>query len=316
MSEIHQQLKETIQELERIKKVKLHTLQLAERLQHEENSLAVMETVLQKEQRDVETLEKEGLSTMLRKFIGDREEKLEKEREEYLRASLKYNELYKSVNLIRFELDLLSKKEQDEEVVARRLEAMITMREKEIMELNELHAAELRALVHQHDNLNKYMVEVEEAYNAGMQAHELVRRTEQLLHDALQHGQHDMWGGRSYNRGNLKHFAIDQARDLASQARHALIRFGNELKDVFTDIIIEINLDIEKLNRFTDIFFDNLIFDFIAQQAIKKSVQNIIVTRKEVESALQLLEDEKTKALQKQADLEKQRREIVVKSEK
>src|SRR5688572_22729658 len=110
MSEIHQQLQETIQELERIKKIKQHTLQLEERLQQEMNSLAVMEKTLQKEQRDVELLEKEGLSTMLRKFIGDREEKLEKEREEYLRASLKYNELYKSVNLIRFELDLLSKK--------------------------------------------------------------------------------------------------------------------------------------------------------------------------------------------------------------
>ena len=311
MSEIHQQLQETIQELERIKKVKLHTRQLEERLQQELNSLAVMETVLQKEQRDVETLEKEGLSTMLRKFIGDREEKLEKEREEYLRASLKYNELYKSVNLIRFELDLLSKKEQDEEMMARRVDALMSMREKELIELNATPAAELRQLHQQSDKLHQYIVEVEEAHAAGIQAHELVRRTEQLLRDALQHGQHDMWSGRHSNRGNLKHYAIDQARDLASQARHALIRFGNELQDVFSDIILQVNLDIESLNKFTDIFMDNLIFDLIAQKMINKSVQNVTVTREHIEHALQLLEKEKAASLEKLDSLVQQRKEIV-----
>jgi hypothetical protein len=142
-----------------------------------------------------------------------------------------------------------------------------------------------------------------------------VRRTEQLLQDALRHGQYDMWGGRSYNRGNLKHFAIDKARQLAGESRHALIRFANELKDVFQNIILEINLDIEALNSFTDIFFDNLIFDLIAQQKISKSVKNVTVTRQQVEEALKLLEEEKAKALKAADGLEKQRREVVVKSE-
>ncbi|MBK8833020.1 MAG: hypothetical protein IPN60_19610 [Saprospiraceae bacterium] len=87
MSELQQQLKESIQELETIRKVSEHTAQLRERLAAEEKALLVMETTLAKEQRDVETLESEGLTSMFRKFIGDREEKLEKEREEYLRAS-------------------------------------------------------------------------------------------------------------------------------------------------------------------------------------------------------------------------------------
>lgn len=79
MSELQQQLKESIQELETIRKVSEHTAQLRERLAAEEKALLVMETTLAKEQRDVETLESEGLTTMFRKFIGDREEKLEKE---------------------------------------------------------------------------------------------------------------------------------------------------------------------------------------------------------------------------------------------
>ena len=104
MSELQQQLKESIEELTRIRMVGEHMRQLTSRLQAEEKALQVMEATLTKEQRDVEALEREGLTSMFRKFLGDREEKLEKEREEYLKASLRYNEIYKSVELIRFEL--------------------------------------------------------------------------------------------------------------------------------------------------------------------------------------------------------------------
>src|SRR6187551_695494 len=117
MTQLHQQLQEAIREAERIRKIKEHTSELTIRLESEEKALLAMEATLTKEQRDVETLEREGLTTMFRKFIGDREEELDKEREEYLRASLRFNEIYKSVELIRFELDLLSKKEQNLEAV-------------------------------------------------------------------------------------------------------------------------------------------------------------------------------------------------------
>ena len=117
MTDLHQQLQDSIRELVQIPKIKVHTAELNSRLAAEQAALDVMEKTLEKEQRDVETLEREGLTTMFRKFLGDREEKLEKEREEYLRASLRYNELYKSVALIRYELDLLSKKSANEEIV-------------------------------------------------------------------------------------------------------------------------------------------------------------------------------------------------------
>ena len=80
MSEIQIKLKEKIQEAETIRKIKSHTAQLQTRLAEEDKDLAVMETTLAKEQRDVETLEKEGLTTMFHKFLGDREERLQKER--------------------------------------------------------------------------------------------------------------------------------------------------------------------------------------------------------------------------------------------
>src|SRR5687767_10856400 len=136
MSEIRKLLKEKILELEQIRKIKLHIVHLRDRLKDEEKALEVMGIMLDKEQRDVELLEKEGFQSMLRKFIGDREQKLEKEKDEYVRAALRYNALFKSVELIKYELDLLEKKDQNEDAVKYHVEELISKRGEELLRLD------------------------------------------------------------------------------------------------------------------------------------------------------------------------------------
>ncbi|MDZ4749270.1 MAG: hypothetical protein SH808_12345 [Saprospiraceae bacterium] len=314
MTELQQQLKDSIQELEQIRKVSEHTAQLGERLEAEEKALVVMETTLAKEQRDVETLEREGLTTMFRKFLGDREEKLENEREEYLRASLRFNELFKSVELIRFELDLLSKKEQSHDTVARRVETLIAYREKELMDVDPKVALVLKGINEQTDKLHTYSVEVEEAHAAGMKALELVRGTEQLLIEAQLMGQRDMWGSKYHGTGHRKHDAIDRARDLAYRSRHELIRFGHELQDVFKGMQLDVNMNIEDFGRFTDIFFDNLITDYLIQQKISKSLVNVNGTRQRLDIIIQSLDHERGVIREKLEKLEEERKSAIVSS--
>lgn len=315
MTELHQQLKESIQELEQIRKIKEHTAELEIRLIEEEKALAVMEKVLTKEQRDVEALEREGLTTMFRKFLGDREDKLEKEREEYLRASLRFNELFKSVELIRFELDLLSKKEQSQETLERRIETLIAYREKELMDLDPKVALVLKGINQQKDKLHKFSVEVEEAYTAGSKALELVRGAEQSLINARLMGQRDMWGSRHHGTGHAKHQAIDRARELAYSSRHELIHFGNELRDVYKDVKMQFNMEIEEFGRFTDVFFDNLISDYLVQQKISKSLVNITGTRQQLDMVLERLDEERVAIREKLEKLEVERKNVVVSSE-
>jgi hypothetical protein len=114
-----------------------------------------MGIALDKEQKDVELLEKEGLTTMFHKFLGDREAKLDKEREEYLKASLRYNEIYKSVALIRYELDLLSKKEENQENVEREIAVLLKQREEELMQYDPEVALQLKGINDQVDKLHK-----------------------------------------------------------------------------------------------------------------------------------------------------------------
>jgi len=312
MTDLHQQLQDSIRELEQIRKIKEHTAELNTRLASEQAALNEMEKTLEKEQRDVEALEREGLTSMFRKFLGDREEKLEKEREEYLKASLRYNELYKSVGLIRYELDLLTKKEQNEEIVARRVDEQMKMREDEIIQLDPQTGAELKSIHEQSDRLQKYSVEVDEAFSAGSEALNFVSRTEYFLREAQGWGQRDIWTRGS--SGYMKHQAIDQARNMAAESRHALIRFTNELKDVFKVLQFQVNMDIEEFNKFGDIFFDNIISDYLAQQKINKALMNVSSTRQQVEQILGQLEQEKGNVNSKSEQLDNQRKDIILKA--
>jgi hypothetical protein len=311
MSELHQQLSDKIRQLEQIRKIKSHIGELRGRLQVEEESLAAMEKVLDKEQRDVEILEQEGLTTMLRKFLGDREEKLEKEREEYLRASLRFNELFKSVELIRFELDLLTRKERSVEAVQGEVELLMKARETEMLQGNDENARALTAIHLQTDKLSKYSVQIDEALAAGQAAMQFVRRAMDHLADAQQWGQRGMWGGQR-GAGHMKWRSIDEARKMVVEGRHALIRFGNELKDVDDSLRVSTNLDIETFGKFGETFFDNIITDWIVQQKINKSLHAVDQMRIQVENILMHLQSVTSEIKASLQGLEKRRREIVI----
>ena len=316
MTELQQQLRESIQELEQLRKVQEHTAQLQVRLRAEEKDLEVMEKMLAKEQMDVEALEREGLTTMFHKFLGDREQKLDKEREEYLRASLRFNELHKSVQLIRFELDLLLKKEQNLETVERRIATLIAFREEELMKLDPAVTLVLQGINAQVDKLHRYEAEVEEAIAAGTAALEFVRGAEHYLNEAQIMGQRDMWGSRRYGYGigQMKHEAIDHARNMAYQSKQALIRFGHEVRDVFKDTPLQFNMEIEEFGRFADVFFDNIITDYLVQSKISKSLNTVSGTRMQVDSIMASLNNERNIIREKLDKLEMERKKVVITS--
>jgi hypothetical protein len=109
----------------------------------------------------------------------------------------------------------------------------------------------------------KYSVEVEEALNAGKIAFDFVRRAEYHLQQAQNLGQLDMWRHRYYGSGQFKLQSIDQAREAAYQSKHALIKFGNELRDVSGNLQLHVNMEIEEFGQFMNIFFHNMITDWV-----------------------------------------------------
>lgn len=307
MSDIQQQLKDKIQELEQIRKASGHLHQLQQRLREEEKDLEVMAITLDKEQQDVEKLEKEGIHAMLHKFLGDRETRLDKERTEYVKASLRFNELHRSVQLIRFEIDVITKKAQNFQHVLEQVNTLIQQREREIFSLNAPGVQEIKSILIQIDKHYKFLVEIDEAKRTGMLAFDFVSKTEQALIEGKRLREHN------YDMGRIK-YQVDYAFEMASKARHHLIIFANELNDVFRDAPSNFSLEIESLGHFSETLFNNFISDWIIYQKIKKSLQNVSVTRQHLEKVLHQLDQEKAVINKNLEILEEQRKKVIVSS--
>ena len=314
MTSTHHQLKEAMLDRRRIEKVRSHYEALSERYDKESSEVRVLGKALEKEKHDVDKLEKGGLRTMFHKILGDKDKQLEKERQEYLQLALKYNELNKSLELIEYELDLLEKQLDRLDQVQGRYEKLIKKREIELLSDGSDAGRELLHISKEIDARIVLMKDIEEAIDAGNIALKLVKSFQKQLIKARDWGQWDMYGN-TRGGGWMKHQAIDKARDYLHKVRHALIHFQNELNDVYADARIDADLRIERVDRFLDVFFDNLITDWIVQQKIKNAIENILNTKDQVYQALQRLKQEGPRVERELKALEARREQTIIDSD-
>lgn len=294
MSKLYQDLKDAILEHKQLEKVSVHYDRISKQLKEESAALDKLEKQLRKEQRDVEKLEKTSVRSLFYKTLGNKEEKLEKERQEYVEVSLRYNDMYKSLNLLNYELDLLGKKLTSKEVVENRVNALMKQREQELMQTDPKVRAQLMQLNKSIDNTHIVLKDIDEAFAAGGAALKVLQAMIVQLKSAKNWGQYDMMGNNK-SASYVKHQAINRAHSYASQARNLLMRFKEELQDVYTDVKLDLRIHFEGIDRFTDVFFDNLITDFIVQQKIKKSLDSVMRVADQVENAMRQLQNEKPK---------------------
>lgn len=310
MSQTQKQLTEVMIARRRLDKVRRHYNKLAERHARETKDIEILSKALKKEERDVQKLENSGVRSLFRRILGDKDKQLEKERQEYLQVALKYNELTKSLELIEYEMDLLERKLDDRPKIEQRYDELIAQREREILQEGSGAASSLMKISRELDERQVLLRDIKEAIDAGQEAYRLSQRLEKQLKEARDWGQWDMYG--SSGKGWLKHRAIDRARDYLHKVRHALIKFENELRDVYPNARIDVNIRVERIDSFFDIFFDNLISDWVVQQRIMNALQHASRTRHQVSRALRELEKELPSVQVDIEDLMRKREKAIV----
>ena len=169
------------------------------------------------------------------------------------------------------------------------------------------------ALSRKIDTRHVELKDIDEAIVAGAEALKYVRTLEKQLQKARNWGQWDTYGG-SGGSSWIKHQAVDKARDVLHLVRHSLLNFQKELSDVYEDAYIDINLRMEKIDRFVDIFFDNLITDWIVQQKIKNALNNVSKTKGQVIYAINKLKEEGPQVESEIKELEEKREQAIINS--
>jgi len=224
----------------------------------------------------VKKLESLSIANIFYSILGSKEQQLDKERQEFLAAKLKYDECCHSVLML--EKDLESYKVSFNNLLDAEAEYEAVLKKKEgfILGLNNENSKKLLEIVDKIPSIEAQKKELQEAIAAG----DAARNELQFVVDSLESA--DGWGTWDILGGGLlataaKHSEIDKAKEYAQNTKIALMKFQNELADV--DLAMDIDINIGSFETFADYFFDGLISDWIVQSKISdslKSVRNVV----------------------------------------
>ncbi len=277
------QFRKVLKTARNAEKIKRHLEQLATQLKAEHEHLETLTQLLNKEAEDYEALEKLSMKAIFYKVLGSKAEQMEKERQEYLQASLKYDEVKKSIDLMEYEQHILTEKLAKLGNVKEQLNRLWMDREKSLISANGKQAQHLLAINQQLENNLSLIKETREAIIAGENAQTILLTIISALKTAKNWGNWDMASKGRGMAGYAKHTNIDKARAQVPPAKQALRHFENELSDIFqAHEGFNFSFQVDSFSRFTDIFFDNLISDWVVQRRIKNAMASVQSTHDKI----------------------------------
>lgn len=129
--------------------------------------------------------------------------------------------------------------------------------------------------------------EIREARAVAYEVLDLLKEVEKQLKSARNWGIYDMLGGGFFSSW-IKHGKIDKAEALLKRVRAKLVELQKELGDI--NLGLDPRVDISGFQRFMDIAFDHIIFDWMTQTKIQDSLNDVARVSTEVHRVISTLD--------------------------
>ncbi|MGI6154242.1 MAG: hypothetical protein ACOYJB_10540 [Christensenellaceae bacterium] len=291
-------------------KLEKDLVQIRESLAAEQEKYANLSIQLHKEGRDVKKLEGLSLYGLFLTILGSKEEQLEKERQEYLAAKLRYDECRSEINSLKGKVQETIKQLALLEGLEANYRELLAEKETIILSSQCSQAQLLLDLSEELGELKANQKELQEAIDAGNHALVQLQKVQDSLGSAQAWGVWDILGG-GLIATTVKHSRIDEARQHAHKAQQALHWFIRELKDVKPHLQTDINIDIGGFATFADYFFDGLIVDWIVQSRINETLDNVKNMINDLSKTLRNLQQELRVVDNRLAEGYKKRQKII-----
>ena len=107
MMKLTNRLKKTYVSIERLKRIKRYIPKLTAQIVDKERQLALLSRKAQKEYDDIEQMKKLGLRKLFTTLLGDFEERLEKERQDYLLAVIEVQAVASAIEALIYQKEVL-----------------------------------------------------------------------------------------------------------------------------------------------------------------------------------------------------------------
>ena len=260
------------------------------------------------EASDVEDLEGLTLTALFARVLGTREERLDKERQEYLAARLESQQCRHSVGVARAEVARLRREVADFADADADYERVLLDKERLLLDARGDEARSLLTLSEDLADRRSDVKELREAIEVGEAAAGELRKVLSHLRGAANWGNWDLLGGGLLTT-LAKHSRMDSAREHAEWASDLLTKLQSELLDV--DLSTDVSLDIGGLATFADFFLDGLIADWVMQSKIRKASAACEKTLAGVGSVIRACEHRLTEVEQSIDEIGQQRVEVI-----
>lgn len=273
MEELNKKLLAINKELNRKEKIQIHLNNLINLIQRKTLELQEVEQLVHKEVQDVLKLEKLSLFSTFQFILGNKQQQLEKERQEYLQAVLKRKGLMENIKALEKEKNVLGKSYMGLHDIEIEFEKLISEK-----------AALLKANNNYPPSLHRYNEKLASFDSRIRELKVTIRQGEKAkkeLHKIIVNlGKIDNWGfdNSKSSSSELVRYnkQIDRTHKHVYIANNFLQRYEEELLDLSDHFELEYRREVQMLEKFLDQFIDCLITDWIVRSKLENSIHLVL----------------------------------------
>ncbi|MCJ7582784.1 MAG: hypothetical protein MUP98_19885 [Candidatus Aminicenantes bacterium] len=274
-----------------------------ENLTREKDRLKNLGAKLKKEETDVRKLEGLSLTGLFHHVLGTKDQQLNREKQEFLATKLKYDQGKHSVSALEREITYREKQINDLGDPEAQYRSILEQKEKHIPK-NKVKG--LIMFSEKQADLNSEVKEIKEAVDAGNSVLNELQNVISYFKSAGNWGVVDLIGGGLIITA-IKHSKIDKARAAVHEVQDLLGRFQRELSDLQISPESQLGIDVSSFQTFADYIFDGLIFDWIVQSKINKSLNNAYAMEDNMQNIVDNLQSHLKLKIQQRQDSEKEK---------
>ena len=276
-------VKEARQQFDRYLKLNQMIAEKGRQLENQRLKLRKLYVELEKENRDVEALERMSFSTLFSRLTGKMAEKREKEEQEARIVELRFKEAKRVEEELVDELKKLQDEQKELEGAKERYQFALAEKRAQLAPEKQQEFANLQNRLHDCEYLINESVE---AIEAGREAKESVEGVIRALNSAANWGLVDMMGVDFI--GDLaKHQKISEAKRLLDDAQVSLRNFQTELVDTRIERYLDLNFT--SFDMIFDMMFDNVFMDFMVQSKISDAKNKMVNLQYQIEDVISKL---------------------------
>jgi chromosome segregation ATPase len=279
--------KEEIKEKEHIER----KLKSAEELLAEyESELKDIKARLHKEEMDIKKFEGITLSNFLALLLRNKEEKLDKERQEYIKAKIEFDQCEQKMKAALDDVNLLRKKLNSVRDADIKYKRLIEEKESDIKKFGSAVTKErLKSMENNRLSIAMDIKELKEAVFAGERLLGAIDSANESISSAMNWGKADIFMD-SMVISMAKHKKIEDAQDKLNNISYLVDKFKKELSDVsIVSSEISQTITFSSFTKTFDIFFDNIFTDIAVQSKIEDSYYKLKNLNSEVENCVNRL---------------------------